>query len=305
MEPAGHAARIDEIDWPRETGVLADVLCSFDAATVAGEVLRDRCRCSSFYKVSEDELRIAIVKILGVRFYGSVVNWSAASSWASAVTSITRRQLRLPRARRPNVRVFAEKSKKAHAANSHVVTAEKMSRPPGRVPKGLPTAGFDFSRIPIQAKPAINTAGDQYEQEADRVAEQVMRVPESQLQRQCACGEGCSECQRDHPGQEHRGLQLKRVNGDTLGPTEAPPIVHEVLRSPGQPLDAATRAFMEPRFGHDFSRIRVHKDAAGARAAEAIHARAYTVGTRIVFENGLQDRALLAHELTHVVQQAG
>ena len=129
------------------------------------------------------------------------------------------------------MRVFAEKSKTAHAANSPVVTAEKMSRPPGRVPQGLSTAGFDFSRIPIQAKPAINTPGDQYEQEAHRVAEQVMRMPEPQVQRKCACGGSCSECQREHAGQEHRGLQLKRVGGDTLGPTEAPPIVHEPKNS--------------------------------------------------------------------------
>jgi hypothetical protein len=85
--------------------------------------------------------------------------------------------------------------------------------------------------------------------------------------------------------------------------------VHQVLGSPGRPLDAATRSFMEPRFGHDFSRVRIHSDAAAARSAQAVAARAYTAGSDIVF--GAQQyapatgagRRMLAHELTHVIQQ--
>lgn len=89
----------------------------------------------------------------------------------------------------------------------------------------------------------------------------------------------------------------------------APPIVHEVLRSPGQPLNAETRASMEPRFGHDFSRVRVHTDAKAAESAQAVNALAYTVGHNIAFGTGRYDpgtgegQRLLAHELTHVVQQ--
>jgi Domain of unknown function (DUF4157) len=89
----------------------------------------------------------------------------------------------------------------------------------------------------------------------------------------------------------------------------APPIVHDVLRSPGQPLDTATRAFMEPRFGHDFSKVRVHSDARAAEAASVLSARAYTVGDNVVFGPGRYAPAtklghrLMAHELTHVVQQ--
>jgi hypothetical protein len=84
-----------------------------------------------------------------------------------------------------------------------------------------------------------------------------------------------------------------------------------VLRSPGQPLDAATRVFMEPRFGHNFSRVRVHTDARAAESARAVGAAAYTVGYDIVFGEGQFEpgtrngRQLLAHELTHVVQQRG
>lgn len=90
---------------------------------------------------------------------------------------------------------------------------------------------------------------------------------------------------------------------------EAPPIVHETLRSPGQPLDTATRAFMESRLGHDFGPVRIHQDGAAAESARAVSARAYTVGRDVVFGAGeyrpqtTAGKRLLAHELTHVVQQ--
>ncbi|MFO1434147.1 MAG: DUF4157 domain-containing protein [Candidatus Competibacteraceae bacterium] len=132
------------------------------------------------------------------------------------------------------------------------------------------------------------------------------------LQRKCACGnhtvsgEECDECRKEK-------LTLQRFSSSRSGEEEqvgeVPPIVHEVLRSPGQPLDARTRAFMEPRFGHDFSRVRVHTDAKAAESARAVNARAYTVGRDVVFEMGQHSPAttagkkLLAHELTHVVQQ--
>jgi hypothetical protein len=97
------------------------------------------------------------------------------------------------------------------------------------------------------------------------------------------------------------------VNGHENG---VPPIVHEVLHSPGQPLDATSRAFMEPRFGHDFSRVRVHTDERAAESAGAVNALAYTVGHDIVFAASQyppltrEGRKTLAHELTHVVQQS-
>src|SRR5205823_2267360 len=88
-----------------------------------------------------------------------------------------------------------------------------------------------------------------------------------------------------------------------------PPVVHNVLRSPGQALEPGTRAFMEPRFGHDFSQVRVHTDAQAAESARAVNALAYTVGQDVVFGVGqyaprtLEGKRLLAHELTHMVQQ--
>jgi Domain of unknown function (DUF4157) len=106
-------------------------------------------------------------------------------------------------------------------------------------------------------------------------------------------------------------LRRKGTQPSTLDsqPSKVPPIVHEVLRSPGQRLDADTRAFMEPRFGHDFSNVRVHADGAAAESARAVNALAYTVGHDVVFGGGLyqpgtiQGQRLLAHELTHTIQQ--
>jgi hypothetical protein len=85
--------------------------------------------------------------------------------------------------------------------------------------------------------------------------------------------------------------------------------VSDALNSPGQPLDQATRAFAESRFGHDFSKVRVHVDSTAAESARSINASAYTIGEDIVFGPGKYDpqthdgKKRLAHELTHVVQQ--
>ncbi|MDJ0662505.1 MAG: DUF4157 domain-containing protein [Crocosphaera sp.] len=103
-------------------------------------------------------------------------------------------------------------------------------------------------------------------------------------------------------------MQRRAVN--QAEPSEVPPIVHEVLRSPGQPLDSITRTFMEPRFGHDFSQVRVHTDGRAGVSARSVQALAYTVGSDIVFGAGqytpdtARGKKLLAHELTHVIQQS-
>jgi hypothetical protein len=95
------------------------------------------------------------------------------------------------------------------------------------------------------------------------------------------------------------------------GPALAPPIVHDVLRSAGMPLDAATRAEMEPRFRHSFADVRIHADGQAAASARAVGAHAYTVGRDVVFGAGryapasAEGRRLMAHELAHVVQQRG
>jgi hypothetical protein len=131
------------------------------------------------------------------------------------------------------------------------------------------------------------------------------------LQRKCSCGQHtaaggeCAECRQKREG------MLQRAAINSAPTNRVPPIVHDVLNSPGQPLDAQTRGFMEPRFGHDFSQVRVHSDARATESAQAVNALAYTVGRDVVFGKGeyepgtSEGRRLLAHELTHVVQQGG
>lgn len=104
-------------------------------------------------------------------------------------------------------------------------------------------------------------------------------------------------------------FRSRRPWAGAVAASEVPPVVREVLRSPGQPLDAGNRAFMEPRFGHDFSQVRIHADARAADSARAVDALAYTVGQDVVFGAGLyqpggrEGRRLLAHELAHTLQQ--
>lgn len=103
---------------------------------------------------------------------------------------------------------------------------------------------------------------------------------------------------------------LQRKSADAHEISGAPPIVDQILQRPGQPLDPATRAFMEERFGYDFGQVRIHADAEAASSARDVRARAYTVGREIVFSAGeyqpssVEGRRLLAHELVHTVQQS-
>jgi hypothetical protein len=135
---------------------------------------------------------------------------------------------------------------------------------------------------------------------------QTVKAAGSILQRKCACG------QHTVAGGECESCEKKRLQRRAAGRSEvdeAPLVVHEVLRSSGQPLDPRTRSLMEPRFGHDFSRVRVHTDAKAAESAQSVNALAFTVGHDLVFATGEYNpqssdgMRLLAHELAHVVQQ--
>jgi hypothetical protein len=109
------------------------------------------------------------------------------------------------------------------------------------------------------------------------------------------------------PKRKEEGLQRKAEGSKPLA--GIPPVVHEVLKSPGQPLEPGIRAFMEQRFRHDFSLVRVHTDAKAIESARAVNAKAYTIGRNMVFGAGYYEpgistgQRLLAHELAHVVQQ--
>lgn len=167
----------------------------------------------------------------------------------------------------------------------------------------------DSTRRPsLQAKLTVSSPGDSYEQEADRIVERVMRTPDPRLRRTCACGGGCPKCHEQRGDDRH--LLVEQAHRHDAGGIVAPPIVHQVLRSSGQPLDSSTREFMESRFGHDFSHVRVHTNAEAAESAQAVGALAYTVGRDIVFGAGhyaptaTAGRRLLAHELVHTLQQS-
>lgn len=129
------------------------------------------------------------------------------------------------------------------------------------------------------------------------------------LQRRCACGQHspgggtCGRCAGE-------AAMLHRMAIKAAGPVLAPPLVHDVVRSAGQPLDGRTLSLFETRFGRDFSHVRVHSDARAAQSAAAVDALAYTHRNHIVFGAGqyvpttASGRALLGHELTHTIQQS-
>lgn len=157
----------------------------------------------------------------------------------------------------------------------------------------------------LQPKLAIGADDDPFEREADRVAERVMRMPDPGVQRRVEDEE--EENEEEGLLQAKPRVQRRTPGGQGAG--DAPPVVHEVLRAPGQSLDPGVRRFFEPRFGHDFSRVRVHTDSMAAAAADAVHAHALALGSHLVFAAGqlaphtTDGKRLLAHELAHTIQQ--
>jgi uncharacterized protein DUF4157/uncharacterized protein DUF922 len=174
-----------------------------------------------------------------------------------------------------------------------------------------------------QAKLEVSQPGDPYELEADRIADQVMRMADPSSTkwmdvsaRRSALQRKCAECEEKDKKKEEEGSPAAEEEGKKVQRTASGPgvIVPErvvaITRSGGQPLDAETRAFMEPRFGFDFSKVRIHADSSAADAARSVDARAYTVGSDVAFAAGqysprtTSGKRLLAHELAHVVQQS-
>ena len=163
----------------------------------------------------------------------------------------------------------------------------------------------------IQAKLKIGKPNDIYEQEADRVAEQVIssswsivnnQKEEGEIQRQ-------TEEEKRKREEEEETIQLKKMQGNI--PEVTPDLESRIraLRGSGQPLPKSIRTFFESRFGYDFSHVRIHTDPEAAKLARALNAEAFTYGRDIYFGEGrynpntLTGKRLLAHELAHVVQQ--
>lgn len=150
----------------------------------------------------------------------------------------------------------------------------------------------------------VGPSDDVYEREADAMADKVVQMQEGNvshslfspvpIQRKCA------HCQ------EEEEVQRKENEKDQQ---EAPSSVHQAIASPGAPMDDQTQHYMEHRFGYDFSSVKIHTDTVAAKSADTINALAYTSGSNIVFNQGQYSpgtdpgKRLLAHELTHVIQQ--
>lgn len=178
-------------------------------------------------------------------------------------------------------------------------------------PLPIPGRSGDFSSMALhgqsgeilQTKLAIGQPDDVWEQEADRIADQVVSagpavVPEAGTRHEPALA-------RKLP------VAVSPVAAASHGQNQAPAVVDEVLSESGQALDEASRSMMESRLGHDFSQVRIHTGGKAAESAKAVNARAYTVGNHIVFGSGghkpasTDGKRLLAHELVHTIQQSG
>ncbi|MGH8864097.1 MAG: eCIS core domain-containing protein, partial [Burkholderiales bacterium] len=182
----------------------------------------------------------------------------------------------------------------------------------------------------IQAKLKISEPGDVHEREADRVADEVMRMPEPGATQETAATEQlqapkiqrlCTDCQEqamramaegeEEKKEEEQAVQMKEAPGRSSAATSAAPAGLGNMTAGGQSLSDSTRAYFEPRFGHDFGHVRIHNDQSAAESAESVSAKAYTLGRDIVFGAGefapdtTEGRRLLTHELVHVVQQGG
>lgn len=152
---------------------------------------------------------------------------------------------------------------------------------------------------PPAAHLAISRPGDTSEQEAHRASEHVMRMQQPQ-----------AALPDDNSAQDTQPPSLQPVDVRGGASMNESPVLSDVLTAQGNPLDANTRAFMESRFQKDFSHVRLHSGAQASASAGAVQARAFTVGNHVVFGAGeyapgtSAGRALLAHELAHVVQQS-
>ena len=201
---------------------------------------------------------------------------------------------------------------KSRDEREQVADAREEMRSDPISPPVAPALQFDFTRIPvtappIQRKPTTSSPGDAFEREADDVADKVMRMAEpapnnsvpAAIQRKCA------ECEDE----EKKTIQTKPTPSAHTGAALDVGAAVRAAEQGGVPLPREVRSYFEPRFGHDFSRVRVHADSDAADGARAVRALAYTVGRDIVFGSGeyapatMEGKRLLAHELTHVVQQ--
>jgi Domain of unknown function (DUF4157) len=167
----------------------------------------------------------------------------------------------------------------------------------------------DKKNIFFQPKLTINNPNDEYEKEADAMADKVMRMEQPFIQPKSlaitSVQRTCAHCE-----EEDKKAQRKEINGNEATPDHLLESYVANLNGGGQQLPNEIRNFYEPRFRYDFSNVRVHTDPVAAKSAQSINALAYTSGGNIVFNSGQYSpdtdsgKRLLGHELTHVLQQS-
>jgi outer membrane protein OmpA-like peptidoglycan-associated protein len=163
----------------------------------------------------------------------------------------------------------------------------------------------------FQPKLTINQPNDVYEQEADHMADRVMRMPDPNLSQNAFFKPAVNHVQRKCQAceEEEKHVHRKENNSGEVGNSAGLDNYVSSLSSSGQTMSASSRQFFEPQFGHDFSNVKIHTDSVAAKSAQSINALAYTTGNNIVFNSGQYSpesgngKKLMAHELTHVVQQ--
>jgi len=214
---------------------------------------------------------------------------------------------------------------KSNAKNISFASKNKHQKDINKTQKkkvnNISKVGFDMHKVsivpnatpPVQPKLKINTPDDRYEQEADRVADQVVNMTDAHVQRQSLSNDissiskgiqkKCAKCE------EEERIQTK-TNGES--PAMASTLLTQQIQAEkgkGYQMDAQTQSFMSSRFGTDFSQVRIHHNARAAEMNRKINARAFTVGNDIFFNTNefkpdvASGKRLLAHELTHVIQQ--
>ena len=182
-------------------------------------------------------------------------------------------------------------------------------------------SSINFSFANIQTKLKVSQPGDVYEQEADRIADRIMKnsdnsesysptkdLDNTRIDRKC---ESCVDEEK-----EENQMKISRKGSSSTNTTnqlaiseDAEKDINNTLNQSGSPLDSSTREFMESRFGYDFSSVRIHTNEGALSSARSMNSLAYTIGNDIAFDEGqympdsLEGKRLLAHELTHVVQQ--
>lgn len=165
---------------------------------------------------------------------------------------------------------------------------------------GCPSCEKESEAFKVQTKLAVSRPGDEFEQEANAVADQMMRMPDPLLQRQRKDPDSFPSVSKEP--------HIQRQANSEGGAGEVASVFNNRLGA-GAPLDKASRRYFEPRFGHDFGNVRVYTDTRAAESARTLKAQAFTVGSDIVFGKGqyapgtTRGNFLLAHELAHVVQQ--